>query len=380
MQKKSICFVVSAPLTVSAFLMNHIEELSVYFDVFLVANFKGAALNLFEETELKEVKDIEISRNISIVNDIRALWLLKKYFEEKQFDVIHTVTPKAGLLGVFAGKLAGVNNRIHIFTGQVWYTKTGLFKKVLMGLDKFIVWCATDILVDGRSQRQFLINANILKESNSFVLGKGSISGVDTTRFISDAIVRNKLREVLGIGEKEVVFMFLGRMNTDKGIIDLAHAFNKLQLRSSNARLLFVGGDEGNITPKIKEIVRNIDAVIFYGMTNTPEKMLQVCDVFCLPSYREGFGTSVIEASLLGKPVICSNTYGLMETIIDNKTGLRHIVADVNSLYMAMKKLLDEDILRLKLGKEGRSYVLNNFSSTLVSKYWVKFYKSKLDV
>ena len=380
MKKKKICFVVASPFTAQVFLKNHIKELAKFYEVYLVANFKGFDKTNLIDLPIKELKHIAIARDIKLNKDIGALLSLKKYFEKMQFDVVHSVTPKAGLLGVFASRLAGLKKRIHIFTGQVWHTRTGACKKMLMWLDRFIVWNATDILVDGESQRQFLIKNKIIKKSNSFVLGKGSISGVDTNRFIPDSNINNEVRSGLDINERDVVYMFLGRMNHDKGIVDLAKAFNKLQLEFSNARLLLVGGDEENMTSIIKGLVKNIEAVIFYGFSKEPEKLLQACDVFCLPSHREGFGTSIIEASLLEKPVICSDTYGLMETIIENKTGLRHKVADVDSLYIAMKKLIDHNNLREKLGKDGRSYVLENFSAQIISEQWLEFYRAKLHV
>ena len=141
---------------------------------------------------------------------------------------------------------------------------------------------------------------------------------------------------------------------------------------------MLVGEDEENMAPLVKQKVNVDKAVIFYGVTLTPERLLQACDVFCMPSYREGFGTSVIEASLLEKPIICSDTYGLMETIIDQKTGLRHKVADVESLYFAMEKLLHNQDLRLALGKGGREYVLKNFSAQTISKKWVEFYNQNV--
>lgn len=377
---KKICFVVSSPLTAKAFLVNHIMELSNFYDVYLVANFENADRSIFNYLPTCGIKHISISRNISLIKDVSALLALRIYFKEMQFDVVHSVTPKAGLLAVFAAKLANIKFRIHIFTGQVWHTKMGLYKSLLMFLDRFIVWNSTHILVDGESQRQFLIENNIVNALNSFVLGKGSISGVDTKRFVPDAQLKDKIRNELGIKTDEVVYMFLGRMNKDKGIIELAEAFNRLQLKNSNIRLLFVGYDEENIKHRVQQIVKNYESVIFYGPTPYPEKLLQASDVFCLPSYREGFGTSVIEASLLEKPIICSDTYGLMETIIENKTGLRHKVADIDSLYTEMEKLVEDKKLRERLGIGGRAYVLKNFSSQTISEKWLAFYKEKIHV
>ena len=378
MKKKKICFIVSSPFTAKVFLLNHFKILADDFDIYLVANFENFDIKMFADIPLKDVKNINIQRNINILKDIKALFLLRKYLKEMQFDAVQTVTPKAGLVGILAARLARVNKRIHIFTGQVWYTKKSVFKSLLKFLDKIIVWSATDILVDGESQRQFLIKNNIVKENNSYVLGKGSISGVDTNRFIPSEAIKNEVRDELGIKQNEIVYMFLGRMNIDKGIRELAEAFNKLQLNNPNVRLLLVGGDEENMTSVIKQKIKNIKSVIFYGVTPTPERLLQACDVFCLPSYREGFGTSVIEASLLAKPIICSDTYGLMETIIENKTGLRHRVRDVASLYAQMRKLVNDKEYRVQLGKGGREYVLENFSANAISAKWFKFYKQKV--
>ena len=378
MKRKKICFVVPSLGTARVFLLNHIKELNLYFDIYLVASVEKEALIYFKDIPLKEIKNIAVSREISLFKDLRTLVSLRAYFREMKFDAVHTVTPKVGLLGILAARLAGVDKRIHIFTGQVWHTKKGWFKRFLMLLDRFTVWNSTHILVDGHSQRQFLIKNSIVKKTSSFVLGKGSISGVDTNRFVPDTIVKKEVREELGIKENEVVFMFLGRMNSDKGINELAEAFNRLRKTQMNARLLLVGGDEENMTPIVKQKVKDIESVLFYGVTPKPERLLQACDVFCMPSYREGFGTSIIEASLLEKPIICSATYGLMETIIENKTGLRHKVADVDSLYFAMEKLINDKNLRSLLGKGGREYVLGNFSAQKISEKWVEFYKQNV--
>lgn len=374
--KKKICFIVSSPYTAKVFLTNHIVVLSEIYDIYIIANFDNEKECKFDDLEIKQLKNIAISRKIDVAQDLKALFQMKNYFKTMQFDAVHSVTPKAGLLGITAARLAGIKVRIHIFTGQVWHTKSGLFKKFLMFLDKIIVFNATNILVDGQTQRKFLISNKIIKEANSEVLGKGSISGVDVSRFVPDENKMINIRQQLGYNPHVLVFMFLGRMNRDKGVIELATAFNKLQLKYSNVKLLFVGGDEENMVPIVQEIVTEKKSLLFYGSTPTPELLLQACDVFCLPSHREGFGTSVIEASLLNKPVICSDTYGLMETIVDEVTGLRHKVNDVESLFTQMEKLVLNNELRNQLGANGRDYVIKNFSAQIISQNWLMFYKT----
>lgn len=369
-EKKKICFVVSSPFTATVFLLKHFEYLSNEFEVYLVANLEGK--HVFESKYVKQIKDLNIRRGISIIDDFKAIFRLKKYFKENNFDAVHSVTPKAGLLSMIASKFANVKIRIHIFTGQVWHTKSGNFRFILKQMDKLIVFCATHILVDGECQRQFLIQNKIVKEKNSKVLGKGSISGADEFFFVPNNLMYKEHRDKLGIKD-EVLFLFLARITYDKGIIDLVNAFVKLNSNYSNTKLLIIGPDEDNLVSKIIEITKNKD-VIIKGTTNKLLESLQVADVVCLPSYREGFGTVVIQASLLEKPVICSDNYGLMETIIDGETGLRHKVGDVESILEQMKKIMDTN-LRDALGKNGRRYVIDNFSAEIISSKWLEFYK-----
>lgn len=376
MKKKKICFIVSSPITAKAFLLEHIKLLSTEFDVYLVANFENEQQKNISPY-LSKVFDIKIERNINILKDLKALKTLKKLLKNEAFDAIHTVTPKAGLIGILAGKLAKIKVRTHIFTGQVWHTKKGLMKLILMKIDQFIFSIATNILVDGQAQRQFLIENNIINEKDSRVLGKGSISGVDTHKFIPDINTKEKNRKELNYSATDVVFLFLGRLNVDKGVLDLAAAFSKLQQSHKNVKLLFIGYDEENLLPIINEKV-GLENFKFYGPTSEPELLLQTGDVLCLPSYREGFGTSVIEGSLLELPIICSDTYGLKETIIDNKTGLRHKVKDVDSIYEQMKKLAVNADLRVEMGKAGRAYVLDNFKASQISQKWLEYYKQLL--
>ena len=377
--KKKICFIVSSPMTVKSFLCNHIKELSKYYDVYLVSNIVKED-NYFLSLPLSEIKCIPIKREVSLLQDIKALLLLINYLKRHKFDAIHSITPKAGLISMLAGKFAKIKIRIHIFTGQVWHTKTGLIKLFLKFMDKCIVWCSTTILIDGNSQRDFLIKNKIVKEKKSIVLGRGSISGVDTNKFILDDQLSNDIRKELNINPTTIIFMFLGRLKIDKGVLDLVDAFLQLKKKHNNIYLLLVGIDEESIERKIRyKHDDRIDSINFYGPTNFPEKILQVCDVFCLPSYREGFGTSILEASLLKKAVICSDTYGLRDTVIENETGLIHKIMDVKSLIYQMEKLIENKELRISLGERGEQYVLNNFTSQILTNEWVKFYKAQLE-
>ena len=378
MERKKICFVVAVPGTANAFLRDHIKALQVKYDVYLVGNISNQ--EQVQALQLTGWHKIEIHRSISLLNDIKSLWKLYMYFRKMKFDAVHSVTPKAGLLCAISSWMARIKHRTHIFTGQVWATRTGVMRYFLKSLDRIIPLFDNHILVDGEPQRRFLIYNNVISEKNSVVLGAGSISGVNTERFLPSTNVRNEVRGKLGFNDDNFVFCFMGRQNKDKGIYELYEAFNRLVAERPNVRLLLFGSDEGDCMSHLVDYphIKEGKNFIFYGNTRTPEIHLQASDAFCMPSYREGFGTSVIEASCLGLPVICSDIYGLEDTMVQNVTGLRCKVADSETLYQVMKMYVDNPSVALDYGKNGRERVLSYFAGEVITKCWVKWYEQIL--
>lgn len=372
--KKNICFIVSAPGTAISFLSNHILALKKEYDVYVVANYKD--INEVSSLNANGYKHVGICRQISIFNDLKAVCNLFCYFRQMKFDSVHSVTPKAGLITALASFFARVPIRIHIFTGQVWATQHGIKRWILMFMDKLIAKLDNSILVDGKSQRQFLIQHKIISLKNSHVFGEGSICGVDTKKFEPNSEIRLSERKKLGIDDDTVVYIFMGRLNHDKGIEELILAYNRLFQNYTNTKLLLLGNEENNYISKLtaKGIKTDNPNIIYYGHTSTPAKTTQAGDIFCLPTYREGFPTSVIEASCLGLPVICSNAYGVMDTMIEGKTGLRCNVGDIDSLYSCMERLYEDKSLRIFLGQQGRQRVLQHFSGEVITQHWMDFY------
>lgn len=380
MTKKKIAFVVAVPSTATSFLMDHIAVLKRYYEVHLICNFPNDESKIpFEELGLK-CHSVHILRKISVLYDLKGLLALVKLFRREKYQCVHSVTPKAGLLTALAGWMAGVPNRVHIFTGQVWATRKGFMRMMLKGMDKLIAKLNTRLLVDGEGQRRFLIDEGVLTEKNSFVPAEGSIAGIKLDRFVISKEVREEERRRIGLKRDDVVFIFLGRLNHDKGIGELYEAFNRLAPECENAKLLFYGVDEEGYDEKISNypnIKRGVN-YFFPGLTKTPYKALQAGDVFVLPTWREGFGVSVLEAQALALPVITSNAYGVVNASIEGVTGLRCGVNDPEGLYLAMKKYYDNPNLRKLHGEAGCKRVVEKFNNEVVSQAWLDFYKEIL--
>lgn len=376
--KKKICFVAATPLVVDSFLKDHIIALNDKYDVYLATNIHSMG----DSSSLKviDVFHFDLLRNISISNDIKAVWQLYRYFKRMNFDAVHSVTPKAGFVTALAARLSGIPHRIHIFTGQVWSTRKGAMRCLLKSIDKITSSLDNHILVDGESQRQYIIKNHIVNAEKSRVLGAGSICGVNIEKFNPSIEVRTCSRKHYKIDDSKVVFAFMGRLNKEKGILELFEAFDNIASNHPQAILACWGRDEGNCLAELSRF-NNIEEgknFFFYGYSSKPGVDLQACDVFVMPSYREGFGSSVIEASCLGIPVICSDAYGIMDAMVDGKTGLRCKVADVPSLQQAMEKLLLDSHLRQLLGAGGREMVLNDFKASVITTEWLRFYNDIL--
>ena len=376
---KKICFVTAAPMTLRAFMRNHLLNLSARYEVSAVADFVPDDLS-GEWLPGVQLVPIPIARPISPLADWRALLALVRFFRAGHFDVVHSITPKAGLLAMSAARLAGVPHRIHCFTGQVWATRQGVGRSLLKSADRFIAANTTHILTDGHPQRAFLESEGVLRKREADVLGLGSIAGVDPERFHPDSDVRKKIRDELGVPQDACLLLFVGRLNRDKGVLDLAQAFSWLARDSNRVWLAMVGPDEAGIGAQFEALcgdamarVRRID------YTPVPEHYMAAADVFVLPSYREGFNNVVIEAAACGIPAVASRIYGLADVVVDGVTGLMHPAGDVAALHDALGRLCRDHALRTGMGEMARARVARDFSMASVTAAFLAYYEKILN-
>ena len=363
-------------MTIRAFLLDQIKALSQKYYVTLIFN----GVDDFRDIGVRiKTLNIGIKRKVSLFADFKALINLIIIFRKEKFDSVHSVTPKAGLLSMTAARIARIKVRIHTFTGQVWATKTGIPRFILKYIDRFLASNATNILVDSKSQQDFLISENIVKPNESKVLADGSISGVDLKRFSPNMSARNRIRKKLGIKKDEILFLFLGRLNKDKGVRDLANAFIELRQSMTGVKLLFVGPDETNNREQIETNCLNYKKEIFFiDYTEQPEFYMSAADVFCLPSYREGFGSVIIEASAAGIPSVASRIYGITDAIIEGETGLMHEPGHVKDISDKMKTMVLDHEKRVTLGKSAYARAHLSFSYERLTRALLKNYNELL--
>jgi glycosyltransferase involved in cell wall biosynthesis len=251
---------------------------------------------------------------------------------------------------------------------------------ILKSADKCIAAMATDVLVDSPSQRDFLVKEGVVSIQRSAVLGTGSICGVDTKRFSSSLSVRNAVRTELNTPSDAFVCLYLGRLNKDKGVLDLAHAFAQVASLHPNAELWVVGPDEANYFELMQVTLGKVmSQVKRVGFTSEPERFMQAADLFCLPSYREGFGSSVIEAAACGVPTLASRIYGLTDAVVENQTGWMHEAGNVQDITDQLHMVLSKPEELKSKGQAARTYVEEFFSEEIITGAMLKFYKHRLN-
>lgn len=378
--KLSICFVVTTPFAVNGFLINHLNRLAHLYNVSICVNLNLYPLSPALDAARINIINIPLERKVHLIKDIQCLWKLFKLFRSSKFDVIHSVTPKAGLLGMLGGIFCRIPNRFHTFTGQVWSNYSGFKRIFFQKIDRLIASLSTHTFADSNSQMQFLIGQGICNSAKISVLGLGSISGVDLKKFHPDPEVRKMMRNQYGCNGNDCIFLFVGRLTKDKGILDLVKAYELIKrttLKSKQIFLWIVGPDEDGLQALVGNMPEFVDATInWLGPTFSPQDYMAAADILMLPSYREGFGTVIIEAGACGIPTVAYRIDGVIDAIQDNQTGLLCELGSVRALADSMLSLLTDEKLRISLGKAALQYAQDRFSSEVVTNAWISYYSS----
>lgn len=324
---------------------------------------------------------LKMVREINPVQDLRSLLSLIRVFRSQKFDVVHSTTPKAGLLCAIAGRLAGIKVRLHTYTGQPWVTMTGFKKIILKFCDKTIGFMNTHCYTDSFSQQQFLVSEHIVKADRLSVLGEGSFAGVDLTRFDPRRFSPSEsasLKRELGIEPQSKVIVFVGRITKDKGVDELIRAFELLIAEKNDVFLLLVGPYEPDGLAIIESVSGTdvLNRIKVVGFSSIPEKYMAVGDMLCLPSYREGFGTVVIEAAAMGLPTVGTKIYGLTDAVIDGQTGVLVPVGDASALADGIRLLVTNQEVLCAMSSAARERAVNSFDSKRYSELLIAEYRA----
>ena len=336
-------------------------------------------LNQLSKIENFEYLEIPIKRSISPFSDIYSIYRTYHYIKKNNINLVFGHTPKGALIGMISSFLAGSKKRVYFRHGLVYETMFGIKKTIFKYIEKITSYLATDVIVVSEYLYKKSINDKISKKNKLILLGKGTANGIDTKKkFNRDNLTLTtlyKIKNELNINDSDYVIGYCGRIVKDKGISDLVEAFLKLKKTNSKYKLLLIGDyeDKDPLPQKIiYEINNNPDIIKTGFIFKNIEYYYSLMDVFVLPSYREGFGMSIIEASAMEIPVISNKFTGSQSAILDKVTGY---LIEINTTNIVNAILNTKQ--NPKLGKNGRKFVIENFDNKIIWNFLEeKIYKS----
>lgn len=387
-----------------SFVKEMIPDLAKKYEVILLSSpgYDWHAL----DNVIEMVRGIEIpmARKISVKDDIKALFKVYKLFRKEKPDLVHSMTPKAGLICMVAAWLARVPIRIHMFTGLVFPTSTGLKRRILMATDWLTCACATHVIPEGEGVKKDLITNGITKK-DIHVLGYGNCKGIDLDYFDPNLIYeialyppQNKLPKLFEVEQSSeflkgqnlkpykipntFTFIVIGRLAGDKGINELIAAYSKLRKEYSNIRLILLGHTESIGDPLKNEtlqVIRKDASIEAVGIQYDIRPWISVSDAAILASYREGFPNAVIECGAMGLPQIVTDINGANEIIIESKNGTIVPPRDSEALYAAMKRMITDDEWRNSLARNAREMIASRYNRAFVQKCLYDFYDKVIE-
>lgn len=365
---------VTTPFTANAFLLEHLKALSLRYQVSLCLNQSLYPLLPDFESSGIRIINIPIERKLSPLSDLKALKCLVTIFKREKFSSVHTFTPKAGLLGMLAAFLCAVPNRLHTFTGQVWVNEDGFKRWFYKNMDRAIVFFSTQVFCDSASQGKFLQAEGVVKKNAISLIGNASISGVNLTRFNPQADQRFDIQFSQLDSQDHFNFLFVGRIARDKGVYDLIEAFIGISQENPQARLWIVGPDEEGLRAQIEYKFPKLNGVHWMGSSTTPEVFMAKADVLVLPSYREGFGSVIIEAAACKTPAIAYCIDGVIDAIENSHSGILVNKGDPKALELAMKSMMLNPNRTVQMGEYAYQRAVSSFCAKKITNSWLDLY------
>jgi glycosyltransferase involved in cell wall biosynthesis len=380
--KQKLIRITTVPVSLEKLLENQLTFMSGFFEVTAIAADKKRLEQFGLDNKVK-TKYIELTRKITPIQDIKTLWQLYKFLKKEQPDIVHSHTPKAGIIGMLAAKLAGVPSRLHTVAGLPLLETTGVKRKILNFVERLTYSSATKVYPNSYGLEKIILEHRFAKKEKLKVIANGSSNGIDTNYFkptIYSERDKITLRNSLNISKNDFVFTFVGRLVGDKGINELAFVFNQLSKKNVNIKLLLVGNEEPELDPLLPETqktIQNHSHIITTGWVDDVRQYLAISNALVFPSYREGFPNVVLQAGAMKLPAIVSNINGCNEIIIDNFNGLIVPAKDYKNLFNAMNELLEDNQLLTKLANNARQNIVAKYEQKNVWQALLNEYKNK---
>lgn len=380
--KPKLIRITTVPISLKILLKDQLKFMNQYFDVIGVSS-KGRELEDVQRDEDIRTIELNMSREITPFKDLISLIKMISLLLKEKPNIVHTHTPKAGIVGMVASFICRVPNRLHTVAGLPVMEAHGNKKKLLLMVEKLTYACATKVYPNSYGLQEYILENKLTNIDKLKVIGHGSSNGIDTIYFNrTGEIVKQatQIQEKYNLKNK-FIFCFVGRIVKDKGINELLHSFNKLTQRFDDTKLLIVGNLEEELDPiseQSHKILEDNKRIINMGYQNDIRPYLACSDCFVLPTYREGFPNVVLQASSMGLSSIVTNINGCNEIIKHNENGLIIEPKDKDELYDAMKKYLEDEKLSKKLSSSSRKDIITKYDRKVFYQYLLEEYNEVL--
>lgn len=377
---KKLIRITTVPLSLEKLLENQGQHFKAHYDITFVAS---DAYRLKEVAEQQGVSHFHLpmTRKITPIQDLRCLIRLYHFLRKENPQIVHTHTPKAGIVGMLAARLAGVPIRLHTIAGLPLMEAKGLKRQVLLAVERLTYCCATQVYPNSKGLLNFVLKKKLAAKGKLNLLGKGSSNGIDTHYFSPKEIntkQRKAVRDSLDIKPNDFVFSFVGRLVGDKGINELVAAFTTVHKNIPTAKLLLVGPYESDLDPLQPTTQHTIEThpnIITTGFQTDVRPYFSISDIFVFPSYREGFPNVVLQAVAMEVPCIVSDINGCNEIIQDEVSGAIVPPKQVTPLVKAMQAFYQNKNLCNTYAQKAKKYVQTHFERHQFWTYLLEEYK-----
>jgi glycosyltransferase involved in cell wall biosynthesis len=345
----------------------------------------GKALDEVSKSEGVRTEVVEMTRILSPVKDLKSLWQFYRFCRKEKPTIVHSHTPKAGIVGMMGAWLARVPIRLHTVAGMPLMEATGAKRKLLDLVEKMTYGFATKVYPNSQGLYDFIVEGNYAKPKKLHVIANGSSNGIDTSFFSLNTVseeTKQQLRQELGIKDNDFLFVFVGRMVGDKGLNELIAAFPTIHEKNPNAHLLLVGNFERELDPLLsqtEEVISNHPNIHAVGFKSNVKDYFAISDALVFPSYREGFPNVVMQAGAMGLPSIATDINGCNEIIEEGTNGIIIPPKDVIALKNAMLEMIENKELYNHLKSNAREMITSRYEQRIVWEALLEEYKRLID-